>query len=65
MTPLFVNADLISLIKNNNYKFIGFLLFDENLNLEFKKELEKCIKLNHYIKIIINGLNAIINKGLK
>jgi hypothetical protein len=47
MTPLFANADLISLIKNNDYKFIGFLLFDENLNLEFKKELEKDLKNLH------------------
>lgn len=47
MTPLFANADLISLIKNNDYKFIGFLLFDEKINFEFKIELEKELKNLH------------------
>ena len=47
MTPLFANANLISLVKGSGYKYVGFLFFDEKINLEFKKELEKDLKNLH------------------
>ena len=47
MTPLFANADLNSLFNKKEYKFVGILLYDDDINSQFTSNLEKDFKSLH------------------